>query len=41
MTHDIIAATDTKIMFRLVEASERRLIANSTNMDAEMEETLS
>lgn len=28
-------------MFRLVEASERRLIANSTNMDAEMEETLS
>ena len=41
VTHDIIAATDTKIMFRLVEASERRLIANSTNMDAEMEETLS
>ncbi len=41
VTHDIIAASDTKIVFRLVEASERRLIADSTNMDAEMEENLS
>ena len=41
VTNDIIANSDTKIVFRLVEASERRLIANSTDMDAEKEENLS
>lgn len=33
VSREIVANTDIKIMFRLVEADERRLIADSTNMN--------
>jgi DNA helicase HerA-like ATPase len=34
VTADIVALTDIKLAFRLVEADDRQIIADSTNMDA-------
>lgn len=40
VTNDIVADTDIKVAFRLVEQNERKLIADSTNMSAQQSEHL-
>jgi hypothetical protein len=41
VSREVVANTDIKVSFRLVQSSEKELISDSTNMDEEMEQQLS